>query len=1064
MRRGRAGGRGWRDWSPGPWPTALALLLICLVAVVPLLRGASPCTHDGGLHYHRVIAMRQALRDGILFTRYLPDLAFGYGYPFFNYREPLSYYLTLGLHLTGMSLPLALNLVYVLSTLGCAAGAFLLARDLFGPTAGLVAAVAYAYAPYQFLDSLLRGNSPESVALAIIPFVLWAFRRLALTGKRSYFVLSAGLLTALYLTHYISSLILAPVLMSYLAALWLVHRRRFHWSATAGALAIAFGLAGAMVIPALFEQQYVQLHMSRVTRNNDFHYNFAGLAEIFAPPRPVDTSLLNPPMTIHLGLVQAILAAVGLVVGLIRSRSLERRVCLAFFGLLAAVLLWMATASSVWTWERLPLIDFVQFPWRFVGRAALPVALLASAAFAAPWSGRPRFGGLTATIASALAVLALVLATCPDTFAPYGYCPSPAYPGITQVFAYEHRTQLVGVDPEGSYFPVWVKRRPEGSALESQYGGASPVVRFDESALPEGARVVQADYGPNRADIVVDTPEPFRATYLLFYFPGWHVKVDGETVDAVPSDPEGLLTFSVPEGQHTVAVGFGETPLRLAADIVSMLSLTCLVLIALRYPKGAGHSQPAVTALGVDHDWPGVSVVVAIAIVAVCSLGLKLLRVDRAETVFRRSGLAPDGMLPTVQSPVDQRYADGLRLIGCDQSGPMVAADEALRVDLYWTTYAQPRSHFQTVVHLVGQDGLRWSKPDSFRPRGYADYPPPRGWHADQYVIDSHLVEPILGTPPGRYDIVLTTFDRQTLAPISALDGTGQAAAPVIVLGQVELLRPDHPAAVEETLKPQLDLKLGSLSLVSAELDRSELAAGDAALLTTFWGTDVKPEGDLEARFVLVSAEGAPAAEYIVPLSAPWWPTSRWQPGDLWRGQHQLRVPVALDSGNYMMEVSVPISGTRYPLPVSVLIEQPRRSYNAPVTEHVAQHALGDFTTLVGYDISATSVQPGETITVTLAWQARGTSTESFHVFVHLIGDEGTLVAQSDGIPSLWSRPTTGWVEGEYVTDTHTFAIPMDALPGKYELRAGMYVPGSDRLKGPNGEDYVALKTVTVSE
>ena len=40
----------------------------------------------------------------------------------------------------------------------------------------------------------------------------------------------------------------------------------------------------------------------------------------------------------------------------------------------------------------------------------------------------------------------------------------------------------------------------------------------------------------------------------------------------------------------------------------------------------------------------------------------------------------------------------------------------------------------------------------------------------------------------------------------------------------------------------------------------------------------------------------------------------------------------------------------------------------------------------------------------------------------------------------------------------------MNALPGKYELRVGMYLPGSDRLKGPNGEDYVALKTVTVSE
>ncbi|MGD2148097.1 MAG: hypothetical protein PVH41_15510, partial [Anaerolineae bacterium] len=59
--------------------------LLCLVAVIPLLRNDPPCTHDGTAHYYRVVALREALRQGLVFTRYLPDLAFGYGYPFFNY-------------------------------------------------------------------------------------------------------------------------------------------------------------------------------------------------------------------------------------------------------------------------------------------------------------------------------------------------------------------------------------------------------------------------------------------------------------------------------------------------------------------------------------------------------------------------------------------------------------------------------------------------------------------------------------------------------------------------------------------------------------------------------------------------------------------------------------------------------------------------------------------------------------------------------------------------------------------------------------------------------------------
>ena len=63
--------------------TALGLPLI-----TPLLRWtAVACTHDGHLHYHRVAAMAHAWGNGIYVTRWLPDLAFGYGYPFFVYRE-----------------------------------------------------------------------------------------------------------------------------------------------------------------------------------------------------------------------------------------------------------------------------------------------------------------------------------------------------------------------------------------------------------------------------------------------------------------------------------------------------------------------------------------------------------------------------------------------------------------------------------------------------------------------------------------------------------------------------------------------------------------------------------------------------------------------------------------------------------------------------------------------------------------------------------------------------------------------------------------------------------------
>src|SRR5512143_1856302 len=74
-------------------------------------------------------------------------------------------------------------------------------------------------APYTVLVSLVRGNLPEALALALMPLILWAYRRLLLRGGRKYFALAVLSLAALLLTHNISSLIFVPVLIIYLFVL-----------------------------------------------------------------------------------------------------------------------------------------------------------------------------------------------------------------------------------------------------------------------------------------------------------------------------------------------------------------------------------------------------------------------------------------------------------------------------------------------------------------------------------------------------------------------------------------------------------------------------------------------------------------------------------------------------------------------------------------------------------------------------------------------------------------------------------------------------------------------------
>ena len=53
-------------------------------------------------------------------------------------------------------------------------------------------------------------------------------------------------------------------------------------------------------------------------------------------------------------------------------------------------------------------------------------------------------------------------------------------------------------------------------------------------------------------------------------------------------------------------------------------------------------------------------------------------------------------------------------------------------------------------------------------------------------------------------------------------------------------------------------------------------------------------------------------------------------------------------------------------------------------------------------------------------------------------------MAQHDGIPANWSRPTPGWLPTEYIVDTHSILITNAVLPGTYQL----YVGVSDRTTG----------------
>jgi hypothetical protein len=89
--------------------------------------------------------------------------------------------------------------------------------------------------------------------------------------------------------------------------------------------------------------------------------------------------------------------------------------------------------------------------------------------------------------------------------------------------------------------------------------------------------------------------------------------------------------------------------------------------------------------------------------------------------------------------------------------------------------------------------------------------------------------------------------------------------------------------------------------------------------------------------------------------------------------------------------------------------------------------------------LPAGRIQPGQTITLNLFWQASAPVPRDYTVFVHLLDAAGGVQAQHDGPPMQGRYPTNNWRPGQIIEDATPLTLPSDLPPGDYRLAVGMY-------------------------
>ncbi len=1021
--------------------------LLTLLIIHSLLRPGLPTAADYAIHLYRTMEYKQAWVPGVIVPRWAPNLAFGYGYPLFVFAPPLPYLLGVLFHLMGVTLESALKAVVILTILLYAVGMYLLARDLLrSVAAGLVAAVAYAFAPFALREALLYGgNIPQFLAIGLFPWPLWAALRAARSGRWGWSVLAAACYAAIILSHLFHALVFTPVLGLFILLLIKTCYGKldtfppFHPSTLPIfhlLLIIPLGLllSAFSWLPAFIERFETRAQADVYIEKSPFFIRYPHWSELIAWIEPLDARAANPYVPLSLGPVTLLLATLGLLIGLwliLRPSSFVRRHLSVVSGYGQTTTNYSPsptpqsptplisnphspTSSS-------PTLPISHSPIPQSPLPTLPIPLLFFALTAAtgalmslplsrplwemvsilqvaefPW----RMLGLANLGLAVLAGAALLWLpsksrawlTIPLILLQIWAVGPLLYPvtpfaqygqvSIADQIDYERRSQSVGTTTLGEYLPRTVPRVPTTSPLVEAFMAGAYPARLDETSLPAGARATLLKQNAITYQYRLETPTPFSLRLHHYNYPGWRAWLDDQPLP-IRADPDtGLMRLDIPAGEHTLLVRFGETPLRLLSLALSGVAVAGIVGVWLWLKRRDAEAQGAKGEAGILSSAP-----------------------KTASDLSNRQGSG-------TASRVDRGQRG--RIEGCGE-GRMLLSSAAYR---------------------KGQA----------QPGGSENF----------------------AAPPLRRAFALL------LLIVIAL-----TAAFVIkpLLRPLFTIRSPAEQIIPATERVDVPFELG-IRLVGYQLEREVVDPGDYLPVVLYWETDEAPLpvnlqpfvhlDRLDTGTTLAGSTNYTPGDVTTESNMP---TFHWDTARYVRDEHDLTVPLEAPPHAYALRAGLidpDRDGQRLPLAdgsgdtVTLAIINIRPAAPPePLAEPVAvtfRHQA-DQLQLTGFEVDNVTTS---SLDFTLAWRTDQPLPRDYTIFAQLLDMNHNLVIGFDRPPLDGAYPTSTWLSGQTILDRRT--IPLDGVaPGAYRLIVGLYDSATQqRLVTPSGADFVQLTTVTI--
>lgn len=526
--------------------------LFGLIASIDLLHPGFAVTHDGQDHIARIANFYQNLSEGILVPRWAENLNWGYGHPILEFLYPFPSYVASFFRFLGFSFTDSTKLLFALAMVASGITMYAFAKKLWGNTAGVVSGVLYMYAPYRFVDLYVRGDIGEHVAFVFVPLVFLGIYMLYEKQNLSRLVFASISLALLILSHNAIALMMMPLILSYaLFVLWLGKWKKKTLLWISGIIVFGFLLSSFFWVPSLLEGQYT---LRNIVTKGEYANRFVDFSQLLYGKWSYGM------FSVQLGIIHWIFLAVG-VLWLVKFWKKERtkKILVAGLILYTAIAIFLMLPYSQFIWHAVMLLQNFQFPWRFLAVPVVTTSLLGGFLIS-------RLSGLTKNVALVLVCIALLLLS-KDYMHGKSYAEKPEsfFTGM-----YE------GTTDTGESAPVWSVRY-----MLKRFDSPMEVITGNAQVIQENRLVTSHSY-------IISSQGESRILENTLYFPGWRITVDGKQADIQFQDPayRGLMTFTVPDGTHSVNVLYQESKLRILGDMLSLIGIIGIaVLFAIKKMK-----------------------------------------------------------------------------------------------------------------------------------------------------------------------------------------------------------------------------------------------------------------------------------------------------------------------------------------------------------------------------------------------------------------------------------------------------------------------------------------------